>query len=190
MRRTGMPTLRATTACESSCTRVDPKTRTAAAILRGVAHDEALGFRFKRLGLLPEGTLVRAFWAQMTTWGLPFPGEPHGFNDDSVHHDLTHVLGGDDTDAAGEIQVAAFSAGDRRDDPFALVFATMLSFHVGARIHPVAEPNKGNLRVPEVVRAFERGMAMNTDLCRDWDDWPLMDRPLDEVRRSLGIPPR
>lgn len=160
-----------------------------AAILRGFAHDESLAFRFKRLGLLPEGTLGRTFWAQMTEWGFALPGEPHGLNEYSVHHDLTHVLGGYGTDAAGEIQVAAFSAGYKKEDPFGLVFGTLLSFQVGARIHPLAEPSQGKLDVKKAVRAFERGMAMNKDLSADWDYWPLFARPIDEVRRELGIPP-
>jgi|AP95_1055475.scaffolds.fasta_scaffold27508_2 hypothetical protein len=30
---------------------------------------------------------------------------------------------------------------------------------------------------------------MDRDLTDAWDWWPVMDRPLEEVRRDFGIPP-
>jgi uncharacterized tellurite resistance protein B-like protein len=158
------------------------------AILRGVARDEALAWRFKKLGLLPPGTLGREFWAHMTACELAMPGEPHGFNEFAVHHDLTHVLGGYDVTAAGEIQVAAFTAGMKKTDPFALVFATILSFHLGLRIHPVAEPSRGNLDIARTVRAFERGMHVSRDLTVGWDYWKDVEKPLAAFRAEIGVP--
>lgn len=158
------------------------------AILRGFASDEALAWRFKKLGLLPPGTLGREFWAHMTAESLSMPGEPHGFNEFAVHHDFTHVIGGFDVTAAGEIQVAAFTAGMKKTDPFALVFATVLSFHLGLRIHPVAEPSRGNLDIARTVRAFERGMGATRDLTEGWDYWKDVGTPLDAFRAELGVP--
>jgi uncharacterized tellurite resistance protein B-like protein len=159
------------------------------AILRGFARDEAIAWRFKKLGLLPAGTLGRELWAHMTENELSMPGEPHGFNEYAVHHDFTHVIGGYDVTAAGEIQVAAFTAGMKKTDAFALVFATILSFHLGLRIHPVAEPSRGNFDIARTLHAFERGMCSRRDLTVDWDYWKDVEKPLATLRAELGIPP-
>lgn len=46
---------------------------------------------------------------------------------------------------------------------------------------------KGGLLAPnlvtEMIEAFARGARMNIDLSDAWDYWPVMDRPLEEVRR-------
>lgn len=159
-------------------------------ILQGWTHDAELAWRYKKLGLMPAGTLGRAFWESMTRWGLPFPGEPHGLNEYIAHHDLTHVLAGYGVEPGQEILVAAFTAGMRREDPFALVFATTLSFHLGIRIQPIAPGSRGNFHPREVVHALERGLATQRDLSDGtWDYWSVMDRPIDELRAEYGIPP-
>jgi len=45
------------------------------------------------------------------------------------------------------------------------------------------------LDVEKVAVALARGAACNIDLSDHWDFWPYMPRPLDDVRRELGIPP-
>jgi hypothetical protein len=37
------------------------------------------------------------------------------------------------------------------------------------------------------IKAVERGGRMNTDLSENWVYWPLLERPLAEVRARLGI---
>lgn len=39
------------------------------------------------------------------------------------------------------------------------------------------------------LQALLRGNAVPVDIISDWDYWPLMSRPLDEVRRELMIEP-
>ena len=35
--------------------------------------------------------------------------------------------------------------------------------------------------------AVERGALVNTDLSDKWDYWPIVEQPIDEVRRQLNI---
>ena len=47
---------------------------------------------YKRVGLLPEGTLGREYWKHLTEIGFGFPGEPGGIADVIAYHDVAHVL--------------------------------------------------------------------------------------------------
>lgn len=156
----------------------------------GLATDADLAWRYKELGLLPEGTLGRAYWAHCTERRFSFPGEPYGFPWQVVH-DMGHVLGDHGTDPAGEIEQAAFEAGYMRRDPFFLIFATTMIFHLG---FPVLGDDyigtaKGSFDAKRAARAYERGLATKTDLT-EWDYWPHVARPIDEVRAELGIVPK
>lgn len=156
----------------------------------GRAPDPDLAWRFKQLGLLPEGTLGREYWAHLTARKFAFPGEAYGFPW-QVTHDLGHLLGDHDTDPIGEIEQAAFEAGYMRRDPFFLIFATTMIFHLG---FPVLGDNyigtaRGAFDPVRAARAYERGLACKVDLTQ-WDYWPHLERPIADVRRELGIPPR
>lgn len=152
--------------------------------------DPELAWRYKQLGLLSENTLGRHFWVHMTERKLPFPGEPGGFLEELVQHDLTHVLTGYDTDPAGEAQVAAFNAGFKHEDPFAPLFMVLTMFQLGLHTLPVVQPAKLQIDPDALVRAMARGAAANQDPTeKGWDYWPLMPLPLDEARARLGISP-
>jgi hypothetical protein len=90
----------------------------------------------RRLGLLPEGTLGREYWAHMTRLGYGFPGERGGIPSSIAYHDVGHVLAGHDTTPLGEIQQGSFQGGNRRDDGFFFVQFAILHFHQGIRLTP------------------------------------------------------
>src|SRR5262249_39706313 len=48
--------------------------------------------RYKRLSLLPEGTLGREYWKHMLACGFNFPGEHAGIPTSVSYHDVAHVL--------------------------------------------------------------------------------------------------
>jgi ubiquinone biosynthesis protein Coq4 len=106
-----------------------------------------------------------------------------------VFHDLGHVLAGYGTDPEGEIQQAAFQSGFVRNDGFAFLFFGIVQFHLGVKLTPIADPEVGFFDVDKVMTALARGAACKIDLSDQWDFWPYMARPLDEVRAALGIPP-
>jgi ubiquinone biosynthesis protein Coq4 len=106
-----------------------------------------------------------------------------------VFHDLGHVLSGYGTDPQSEIQQAAFQAGFVRRDGFTFLLFGILQFHIGMRITPVAKGYQGLFDVSRVLTALRRGAACKADLSHGYDLFADKNRPLDEVRRELGIPP-
>ena len=153
----------------------------------GLATDPELAWKFKQLGLLPEGTLGRAYWAHCTARKFSLPGEPHGFPWQVVH-DMGHVLGNHDTDPYGEIEQASFEAGYMKRDPFFLIFATTMMFHMGFAVlgDDYVGLALGAFDPAAAVQAYERGLASTADLT-EWDYWPHVERSLDDVRRELNI---
>jgi ubiquinone biosynthesis protein Coq4 len=122
------------------------------------------------------------------------PGERHGFPEAGLYHDLSHVLGGYDTDPEGEVQVAAFTAGFKRERPFYLILFAVLTFSAGVNMRPTdGNTTIGVLGNPGMAErmfaAIERGSQVNVDLSDKWDYWPYVALPIDEVRRRLNILP-
>jgi hypothetical protein len=163
--------------------------------LKGVVTDPALAARFEAFGSLPENTLGHAFYRHYKSNGFAFPGEPAGFPVAGVYHDFSHVLAGYGIEPDGEVQTAAFSAGYRKNEhAFFILLFVVLTFSSGVNMTPVAQPEirsvlgKGDT-AKKMLRAIERGSQMNTDLAEDWDFWPLVELPIDEVRRRLNVPP-
>lgn len=168
--------------------------------LRGVARlvkamatgegpqDRELAFRYKKLGLLPEGTLGRAFWAHMTQNEFAFPGEPGGLMENGgIQHDALHVMAGYDTDPAGETQIAAFTSACFGEDPFAFVFMVLLMFHLGVKIAPIATPARGAFDPPRILAAIERGSRADRRIFDCWDFFELAPLTLPEARAHFGI---
>jgi hypothetical protein len=153
----------------------------------GSDYDAARVWRWRRLGLLPEGTLGREFWRHMTERQFALPGELGGLPEVAVHHDLTHVLTGYDTDPSGETQIAAFYSGYFKEDPFAFLFMGLLMFQLGIKLAPVATPAKFEWDPVKIGAAIERGSRINIDPTENWDYWAVMDVPLVELRRRYGI---
>lgn len=156
-------------------------------VFRGTHTDPDLAWRYKKLGLLPEGTLGREFWAHMTSRSFGLPGELGGLPERAVHHDVTHVLAGYDTDPLGEVRIASFYAGMLDADPFVLVLGTMLMFHVGLRLSPIVTPARLVWTPEDSLRALERGRRCKVKLWADWDFMAVMDRPVAELRAEYGI---
>jgi ubiquinone biosynthesis protein Coq4 len=151
-------------------------------------EDADLAWRYRRLGLLPEHTLGRRYWAHMRENRFAFPGEIGGAPEFAVQHDITHVLADYATDPAGELQIGVFTAGMKKEDPFTFCFGAMLQFHAGLKIHPLVAPATGNFDPETFARAHERGSRMKIDLTAGtWDHWPHMERPAEDVARELGI---
>jgi hypothetical protein len=147
-------------------------------------------WKYKRLGLLPDGTLGREYWKHLTEIGFGFPGEPGGIPDAAVFHDVGHVLAGYDTTPMGEIQQGCFQGGSRREDGFAFVQFAVLQFHQGVQVTPVAPPETGNFDPAKVLWAIHRGAQCSVDITHQWDFWPLMSLPIDEARERCGLLPK
>jgi hypothetical protein len=151
------------------------------------AGDEAVAARHRALGDCAPGTMGRALFDHFVENEFKFPGEVGGIP--LVFHDVGHVLSGYGTDPQGEIQRAAFQAGFVRHDGFTFLLFGILQFHLSMRITPVAKGYSGLFDVPLVLTALHRGASCTVDLTEGYDIFTDKDRPLDEVRRELGILP-
>jgi hypothetical protein len=145
---------------------------------------------YKRLGLLPEGTLGRSYWAHMTRVGFGFPGERAGIPDSVAYHDVLHVLADNETTPHGEIQQGAFQAGNRREDGFFFLQMVLLQFHQGVQVTPVTPGFTGNFNPDLVLWAIHRGAQCNVDMTHQWSFWDLMPLPIDEARARVGVLPK
>jgi hypothetical protein len=150
-------------------------------------ENPALAARYRRLGECAPGTLGRAVYDHFVENEFNFPGELGGIP--MTFHDVGHVLAGYDTDPQGEIQQAAFQAGFARRDGFSFLLFGILQFHLGLRITPVAKGYRGFFDVDRVITALHRGASCKVDISEGFDVFAHKDRPLEEVRAELGIPP-
>ena len=153
----------------------------------GVWSNESLAASYRELEGCRSGSLGRAVYDHFVDNGFKFPGEAGG--SPMVFHDVGHVLAGYDTDPQGEIQQAAFQAGFARRDGFSFLLFGILQFHIGLRITPVAKGYHGLFDVPLVLTALRRGASCTVDLSEHYDLFADKDRPLDEVRAEIRIPP-
>jgi hypothetical protein len=157
--------------------------------LLGLADDAALAQRFITLGELDAGTLGRTYFEFIIRNGLSFPGEHRAVPEAGLWHDLTHVLAGYETTDSEEILVVSFIAGYRKEDAFFWMFTIVLQYHLGLKVSPYSPAKRGLFDVRAAAAAYERGTHVASDL-EHWDPWPHFARPLEDVRRELGVVPR
>ena len=152
-----------------------------------LADDEPLAHKYRALADYPEGSVGRCYYEHMREQGFPLPGEKGSQVEPVFIHDLTHLLSGYGTDPAGEILAAAFSAGNRRKDPFTYIFFVLCQFHLGMRFSGFAESSESAFDPERALWAARRGMEVNVDLTEDWDYWSDLGLSLDELRTKLGM---
>jgi tellurite resistance protein len=155
----------------------------------GKYENPELAARYQALGHYPAGSLGRSYWEYCRKNGFPLPGEKGGAAEQILFHDCAHVLSGYGTTPGEEVQVACFSAGFQRRDPWAFVFFVLLQFHVGIRLTPITEARTGFFDPVKAMIAIRRGAAMNVDLNNGWDYWPVMGEQVEELRRRYNILP-
>jgi ubiquinone biosynthesis protein Coq4 len=161
----------------------------AAMALKAAVNKDKL-WQYKRLGLLPEGTLGREYWKHMTEVGFGFPGDVAGIADSVAYHDVAHVLAGNDITPLGEIQQGSFQGGNRREDGFFFVQFVVLQFHHGVKVTPATGPQVGHFDPRKVLWAIHRGAQCNVDMTHQWNFWPLMTLPIDEARQRIALLPK
>src|SRR5262245_47547585 len=155
----------------------------------GAGADAQVAWKYKQLGLLPEGTLGREFWEHCTKNRFSVPGEKGGIPERMVFHDFGHVLAGYDTRPESEIQQGAFQGGFVREDGFAFLMFVIIQFHLGMKVTPITDGFVGLFDVAKVLRAAQRGAACKVDLSDGWDPFAVADAPLEQLRAEYRIPP-
>jgi uncharacterized tellurite resistance protein B-like protein len=157
--------------------------------LMGKYEDVSLATRYQAFEQYPSGSLGRSLWEYWRKNGFALPGEKGGAPEQILFHDCAHILSGYGTAPEEEVQVACFSAGFQRRDPFTFILFVLLQFHVGIRMTPITEARTGFFDPEKAMIALRRGAAMNVDLNNGWDYWPVTGEQVDELRRRYNIPP-
>ncbi|WP_447983197.1 hypothetical protein [Nitrospira sp. Nam74] len=155
----------------------------------GRYENRELAARYQALEHYPSESLGRAYWEYCRKNAFALPGEKGGAAEPIVFHDCAHVFSGYDTTPEGEVQVACFSAGFQRRDPFLFVFFVLLQFHAGIRMTPITKARTDFFDPEKAMIAMQRGAAMNVDLNSGWDYWPVMGEQVEELRKRYNILP-
>lgn len=157
--------------------------------MTGTYVNAELAARYQALEQYPDGSLGRSYWDYCRSNGFALPGERNGAPEAILFHDCAHILSGYGTDPQGEVQVACFSAGFQRRDPFLFVFFVLLQFHLGIRMTPITKAQTGFFDPELALIAIRRGAARTVDLNHGWDYWPVMREPVDLLRQRYNIVP-
>mgnify|MGYP001416494507 CR=1 FL=1 len=157
--------------------------------LMGKYENAELAARYQALEQYPAGSLGRAYWEYCRENGFALPGEKGGAPEQILFHDCAHLLSGYGTAPEEEVQVACFSAGFQRRDPFTFILFVLLQFHVGVRMTPITEARTGFFDPEKAMIAMRRGASMNVDLNNGWDYWPVIGEQVEELRRRYDILP-
>lgn len=157
--------------------------------MTGRYENRALAAKYQALERYPAGSLGRAYWEYCRQNGFALPGEKGGAAEQILFHDCAHVLSGYGTDPAGEVQVACFSAGFQKREPWIFVFFVLLQFHLGIRMTPITEARTHFFDPEKALIAIRRGAAMNVDLNDGWDYWPVLGEQVETLRTRYNILP-
>ena len=109
-----------------------------------------------------------------------------------LNHDCYHILGGFNTDVQGEMNIAAFEAG-LFDDSFGFesLLEVILDFHLGKAFSTVGDinlPSTGAFHPNDAMTGYEKSLACNVNLIRDFTFWSEVDQSVYTLRDKFNIP--
>lgn len=152
--------------------------------------DANIARQYYKYETFPRDTLGRVFYDFYRARQFPIPGEKGSFSEALVPHDLLHILGGFNTDMAGELDVAGMEAGMSSSGiGYELLLEVILDFHLGLTFTTAGllDPGVGHFHPDTVMTGFERGSRMNIDLFVDWDWHAVMAETVEDLRERYGV---
>ena len=161
-----------------------------------VARDHALAARWTALEGCADGSLGQAVFRFYRARGFIFPGLPGSAPPLLAQHDWVHVLADFGTTVESEIEVFGLIA-RANEDPrgFSLLAMVIGLFETGyiPAAAGIFKYDRGHLSKAGMAcrlgDAMRRGALCGRDLMAvDW--FELADRPVDEVRETLGVVPK
>ena len=154
--------------------------------------DASIASRYTSLKTFAEGTLGHTFYHWYRDRGWALPGEHKSTTELLVNHDCCHILGGFNTDSAGEMNVAAFQAGLFSDGfGFESLLEVILDFHLGKAFstnNSIIPPETGQFVPDAAMAGYEKGLACSVNLIQDLDFWAVANRPVKDLRVRYNIP--
>lgn len=163
--------------------------------------DPELAARWAAFEDLPPETLGRSAWEMYVGRGFSLPGAPGGALEYLAQHDFVHVLADYGTNLKGELEVFALM-GRANPDPkgFAWLATLIGLFETGyiantgfferdVRERNIQAPGMSH-RLADAIRRGKRVCEQNNVDLFDVDYYALADRPVEELRDRLAIPPK
>jgi len=163
--------------------------------------DPELAARWAAFEDFSEGSLGRSVWEMYDGRGFELPGTPGGAPEYLTQHDFVHVIADYGTNLKGELEVFAF-IGRADPDPKGFAWlATLIGLFETGYIEGTGffdrDVHERNIQAPgmhqRIADAIRRGKVVSecygVDLF-DVDYHAIADRPVEEVRSLLGVPPK
>src|SRR4051794_3991609 len=166
------------------------------------AHpDPELAARWTAFADLPSGTLGRCVWEMYDGRGFGIPGTAGGAPAYLAQHDFVHVLADYGTNLKGELEVFGF-IGRADPDPKGFAWlATLIGLFETGYISSTGffdrDVRERNLRAPGMEQRIADALRRGKLVCErygvdmfDVDYHELADRPVEDVRELLRVPPK
>jgi len=163
--------------------------------------DDDLARRWFAFESLANGTLGRSIWEMYETRGFNFPGTPKSVSAYLAQHDFVHVVADYGTQLEGELEVFTLIG---RADPDPRGFAWLATFvglfetgyvhqqgffEIDVRERHLATEGMTDRMADALLRGKAVAENFGTDLL-SVDYHAVADRPLEEVRAMLHVPPK
>ncbi len=163
--------------------------------------DPELAARWAAFEDLPDESLGHSVWEMYDGRGFELPGTPGGAPPYLAQHDFVHVIGDYGTNLKGELEVFAF-IGRADPDPKGFAWLATLTGLFETGYIPTTGFFDRDVREPviqtpgmhqRIADAIRRGKVVcqtyGVDLF-DVDYHDLAERPVADVRETLGVPPK
>lgn len=162
-----------------------------------VEISDELTARYENLQHCPTGSLGRGLWDFYKQRNFNFPGSPGSVNEAVAHHDWIHVLAEYDSNAIGEIEVAAFSTRATQSKSAVMNFLGALSIFQGGLLKTIVfgGPHSGHslevVNGPERISdALQRGKEVKIDLLLGINFFDYSHESVADLRTRWNIPPK
>ena len=149
--------------------------------------------KFEFMNDLPANTLGGSLRDLLRKGMLSLPGDPYGFPEFFLWHDIAHLLSGNNQKFDGELGANAFTAGFSKKAAYDILLFGLLQFNFGVPLAVVAAPASDYLLKPGVLEKYCESLLLGTETTLDLLDWPVADmiedlkQDLDVVRRKYNI---
>jgi hypothetical protein len=179
----------------------DDGTRAPTSAIAPAAADPALEARWQAFADLPPDSLGFAVWDMYDSRAFALPGAPGGPDPRLAQHDFVHVLADYGTNLRGEVEVFAL-IGRANPDPqgfawlatlvglFETGYITSTGFFDRDVRDPVIQAPGMHLRVADAIRRGKTVWQRHREDLFEFEFLDHADRPVDEVREHLGMPPK
>jgi hypothetical protein len=158
------------------------------------APDHDLAARLLALHDLAKGTLGYEYVEFYRRNGLTLPGDDPHIPLTFVSHDMCHVIGGYEPVGVDEIALGGMQLAMTDTDVHWLQFLGNLGVHEAGYIGGGGlVPKEGTLARPGATETLAHALTRGSECTGDFtaaDHLGMADRPLADVRKEFGVPPR